>query len=95
MAVFCVLYGMSNGVLTILRGTLPQALFGHTHYGAIAGALAAPSLLAKAGAPVLLALFLEEGGGGGGYRTLLGGLFLLALAAFALFRYRPCLSSSG
>ena len=95
VAVFCVLYGMSNGVLTILRGTLPQALFGHTHYGAIAGALAAPSLLAKAGAPVLLALFLEEGGGGGGYRTLLGGLFLLALAAFALFRYRPCLSSSG
>lgn len=78
---FCVLYGMTNGVLTILRGTLPQSVFGHAHYGAIAGALAAPSLAAKAGAPLLLALLLE----GGDYRPLLGGLFMLSLASFALY----------
>lgn len=78
---FCVLYGMTNGVLTILRGTLPQAVFGHAHYGAIAGALAAPSLIAKAGAPLLLALVLE----GGDYHGLLAGLFLLSLGSFALY----------
>lgn len=81
VVLFCVLYGMSNGVLTILRGTLPQAIFGHAHYGAIAGALAAPSLLAKAAAPLLLALVLE----GGDYRGLLAGLFLLALLSCGLY----------
>nr|WP_229502882.1 MFS transporter [Pseudoduganella guangdongensis] len=81
VALFCVLYGMTNGVLTILRGTLPQAVFGHAHYGAIAGALAAPSLIAKAAAPLLLALVLD----GGGYDGLLAGLFLLSLASFGLY----------
>lgn len=81
VALFCVLYGMANGVLTILRGTLPQAVFGHAHYGAIAGALAAPSLIAKAAAPLLLALLLE----GGAYDGLLAGLFLLSLASFGLY----------
>lgn len=81
VVLFCVLYGMTNGVLTILRGTLPQAMFGHANYGAIAGALAAPSLIAKAGAPLLLALVLE----GGDYHGLLAGLFLLSLGSFALY----------
>lgn len=59
VACFCVLYGLSNGVLTIVRGTLPQALFGSEHYGAISGAMAGPSLLAKAAGPVLGALLLS------------------------------------
>ncbi|WP_342113418.1 MFS transporter [Pseudoduganella sp. OTU4001] len=83
VVLFCLIYGMTNGVLTILRGTLPQAVFGHAHYGAIAGALAAPSLIAKAGAPLLLAFMLE----GGAYQPLLGGLFLLSLASFALYLF--------
>lgn len=58
-AAFCVLYGLSNGILTIVRGTLPQALFGREHYGAIAGAMAAPSLLAKAAGPLLAASLLR------------------------------------
>lgn len=52
---FCVVYGLSNGVLTIVRGTLPQALFGRENYGAISGALAGPSLIAKAAGPVAIA----------------------------------------
>src|SRR5690606_4914886 len=28
IGLFCVLYGLSNGILTIVRGTIPQALFG-------------------------------------------------------------------
>ncbi|GAB3441928.1 MFS transporter [Massilia solisilvae] len=61
-AAFCILYGLSNGILTIVRGTLPQALFGSEHYGAIAGAMAAPSLLSKAAGPLLAAMFLHASG---------------------------------
>ncbi len=52
MAVFCVLYGLANGIITIVRGTVPQLLFGARNYGAISGALAGPSLLAKAAGPL-------------------------------------------
>jgi len=61
VSLFCVLYGLTNGVLTILRGTLPQALFGTRHYGAISGAMAGPALLAKAAGPVVVALALNAG----------------------------------
>lgn len=61
IAVFCILYGLSNGVITIVRGTLPQAMFGSEHYGAISGALAGPSLLAKASGPILAAWVLGQG----------------------------------
>jgi MFS family permease len=61
-AAFCVLYGLSNGILTIVRGTIPQALFGRGNYGAISGALAAPSLLTKAAGPLAAAALLERWG---------------------------------
>lgn len=55
VALFCLLYGLSNGILTILRGTLPVSLFGARHYGAIAGALAGPTLIANAAGPLAIA----------------------------------------
>lgn len=60
VAVFCVLYGLSNGILTIVRGTIPQAMFGRKNYGAISGALAGPSLLAKAAGPLVAAAILRN-----------------------------------
>lgn len=59
MALFCALYGLSNGILTIVRGTVPQLLFGARNYGAISGALAGPSLLAKAAGPLAIAAVIE------------------------------------
>lgn len=59
-AVFCVLYGLSNGVLTIVRGTIPQAMFGRANYGAISGAMAGPSLLAKAAGPIVAGAILSR-----------------------------------
>ena len=76
VVLFCMLYGMSNGVLTIIRGTLPRALFGARNYGAITGAMAVPSLLAKAVGPLVGAALLS---GAGGPLTL-----PLVLAGFAL-----------
>jgi predicted MFS family arabinose efflux permease len=58
VAAFCMLYGASNGVLTIVRGTVPQTLFGRDNYGAISGALAGPSLLAKAAGPLAAAVLV-------------------------------------
>lgn len=52
---FAVLYGMSNGILTINRGTLPLALFGPHGYATLLGWLALPVLLAQATAPTLAA----------------------------------------
>lgn len=52
---FTVLYGMSNGILTINRGTLPLALFGPAGYATMLGWLAVPVLLAQATAPTLVA----------------------------------------
>nr|WP_294508138.1 MFS transporter [uncultured Rhodopila sp.] len=48
---FAVLYGMSNGIMTINRGTLPLALFGAEGYAAMLGWLAVPVLLGQALAP--------------------------------------------
>jgi hypothetical protein len=52
---FALGYGMSNGILTINRGTLPMALFGPAGYAALLGWLAVPVLLAQAAAPTVLA----------------------------------------
>ena len=81
VALFCVLYGLGNGVLTIVRGTLPAAMFGRAHYGAISGALAAPALLAKAAGPTALALALDLVD----VQTFLFGLCGLAVVSLALF----------
>jgi MFS family permease len=59
VAAFCMLYGLSNGIMTIVRGTVPQALFGRENYGAIAGALAGPSLIAKAAGPLAGAAVIQ------------------------------------
>lgn len=73
--VFALLYGAGNGIVTIVRGAIPAEVFGHSGYGAINGAMAAPVLLAKAGGPLIAAVLW---GVMGGY-----GPIVLALAAVA------------
>lgn len=82
VALFCVLYGLSNGILTIVRGTVPQALFGRENYGAISGAMAGPSLLSKAAGPLVAAAFL---GRGGGPAVLLLVLLAMSVASLAFY----------
>jgi MFS family permease len=52
---FALMYGMSNGIMTINRGTLPLAIFGPQGYAQLLGWLAVPVLLAQATAPTLSA----------------------------------------
>jgi predicted MFS family arabinose efflux permease len=82
MALFCILYGLSNGILTIVRGTIPQLLFGTRHYGAIAGALSGPSLLAKAAGPLAVAALIQLNSSP---TLLFGALLAFSLASLAFF----------
>lgn len=52
---FAIAFGCSNGVVTIVRGTVPAELFGRAGYGGILGNLAAPALFARAVAPFAFA----------------------------------------
>ena len=61
---FAIGYGVSQGLLTIVRGTVPLALFGVTGFAIVLGRLAAPVLAAQAIAPVLFGYALESFGAG-------------------------------
>ncbi len=57
---FSAALGMSNGLMTIARGTVALALFGRRGYGAIIGDLALASLFARAIGPLALAYGLAR-----------------------------------
>jgi MFS family permease len=59
---FVVLHGLGNGLLTIVRGTLPLALFGAAGYGARQGWIALPGRLVGAASPFVLGWVLEHHG---------------------------------
>lgn len=82
VAAFCVCYGLSNGILTIVRGTVPQALFGRDNYGAISGALAGPSLISRAAGPLGAAAILQSGASP---RLLLGVLLLVSIISLGFY----------
>lgn len=59
-AVFAVLFGGANGLMTITRGAVPLALFGAEGYGKLMGRIATPFLLMQAAAPWMMALVIER-----------------------------------
>jgi len=77
-AVFVLLYGCANGLMTIVRGALPLAVFGSEGYAERLGRIAGPGFVAAAAAPVLFSALLESRGSTAGL-ALLG---VLALGAF-------------
>ena len=63
-AVFAVLHGAGNGILTIAKGTLPLVYFGPLGYGYRQGLLTVPTRFAQALAPWLFGLCLARWGAG-------------------------------
>jgi hypothetical protein len=63
-AVFAVMHGGGNGILTIANGTLPLVLFGPKGYGHRQGMLMVPARLAQASSPWLFGLCLDQWGAG-------------------------------
>jgi len=81
---FAVLFGFSNGVVTIIRGTVPAELFGRAGYGRTLGMLAAPALFARAIAPLAFAPLAAPQTPAAGWLLVLLGMSLLSLAGFAV-----------
>lgn len=59
---FTIVYGLANGLVTIVRGAVPLALFGSAGYGAVLGVISTPYLVLTAVAPALLALLVDAWG---------------------------------
>lgn len=83
LAAFAVLFGAGNGAMTVVRGALPVEMYGRDHYGAIAGALATPGLLARAVGPIFAALLWSALGGYERVTVVLAVVAAIGATAFA------------
>ena len=72
LVAFTLLLGASQGVITIVRGAVPLALFGTTGYGAVLGLIATPILLVNAFSPAIFALLIDQFGWETSLYALLG-----------------------
>ena len=86
-AVFAVLHGAGNGMITIAKGTLPLAIFGPAGYGRRNGILSVPTRIAEASAPLLFGLLMAMVGDAAVLVT--AALCLSAFASLLLLRARP------
>lgn len=84
-AVFALMFGGANGLVTISRGAVPLALFGAAGYGHLLGRLAGPFLLMQAAAPLLMALVIERASDAAAM-ALTAGFAVVALGCFVLIR---------
>jgi predicted MFS family arabinose efflux permease len=84
---FTLLFGISNGLVTIMRGAVPLALFGAKGYGEVLGILATPYLLLAALSPAAFALVVERWGYGAGEAILLGAGLASSLGMEGLTRW--------
>ena len=87
---FAMIYGWSNGVMTIVRGTVPAELFGPKGYGALLGRLARPQFILKSSAPLALTLLYTVDPD----RTLTP-YALLLVTLVALVAYRCAIVAAG
>jgi len=86
---FALVYGASNGILTITRGTLPLVLFDPRIYGAFVGQLLVASFVLSAAGPVIYASVIERIGEPGALVVSLVAAGLVLVAALLLrLRFR-------
>ena len=78
LIVFAVVYGVANGLVTILRGMAVPEFIGPEGYGVVSGALTMPTNVMRAAGPVLASL---AWGAFGGYTPVLWGLAAIMLVA--------------
>jgi predicted MFS family arabinose efflux permease len=83
-AVFALLHGAGNGILTIAKGTLPLVFFGPAAYGARQGWMMMPARGAQALAPFLFGVAVDRWGAGALWLSA-----ALGLGAFAALMLLP------
>lgn len=71
LLLFTLLMGASQGVLTIVRGAVPLALFGAKGYGAVLGFIAMPVLFVSAASPTIFAWIVDRWGWDVGHVAIL------------------------
>jgi MFS family permease len=84
---FTLLMGASQGVITIVRGAVPLALFGAKDYGAVLGVIATPVLVVNAASPTVFAWVVDRWGWGPGRVSLLVGCSAAWLAMELMSRW--------
>ena len=84
---FTLLMGASQGVITIVRGAVPLALFGARGYGAVLGLIATPVLVVNAASPTVFAWIVDRWGWRPGRVSLLVGCSAAWLAMEMMSRW--------
>ncbi len=82
LLLFALLFGVANGLSTIVRGNVVPEYFGREHVGRISGAMSAIALMTRAAAPLAVAWLLLAVPG---YREVMGVLALLGAASWLAF----------
>ena len=88
LRLFAVSFGISNGLVTIVRGGIVPEFFGRAQVGRISGTMSAITLVTRSFAPIVTAWALVALGGYGPMLSMLAGLGGLAVLSFAAAR-RP------
>jgi MFS family permease len=83
------LYGISNGLMTIVRGVVPAELYGRQNYSVLLGRLARPAFVARALAPFAFPLGLAGLDTGGVV------LALVVISLLACWSYLAALRQAG
>ena len=87
LVAFTLLLGASQGVITIVRGAVPLALFGAQGYGAVLGLIATPILLVNAFSPTLFAMIVDLVGWQNALYVLLASSILTCIAIELMSRW--------
>jgi len=87
IALALIAYGAGNGISSIVRGTVPLALFGPTNYAILMGRLGLPILLAMAAAPILGTVLIDAGGASLAFAVLAGMSLANILLVMVLIRW--------
>jgi predicted MFS family arabinose efflux permease len=90
LILFAIIYGVANGLITILRGMAVPEFIGPEGYGVVSGALTMPTNLMRAAGPVLASLAWAAFGG---YTPVLWGLAAIMLVAAAGFAAAALMST--
>lgn len=89
LILFAIIYGVANGLVTILRGMAVPEFIGPEGYGVVSGALTMPTNIMRAAGPLMASL---AWGAFGGYTPVLWGLAGIMLVAAAGFAAAAVLS---
>ena len=83
LILFAVIYGVANGLVTILRGMAVPEFIGPEGYGVVSGALTMPTNIMRAAGPLLASLAWAAFGGYTPVLWGLAGIMLVAAMGFA------------